>query len=696
MGHVALYRQFRPLTFDEVVEQNHAVTALRQAVISGQIAHAYLFCGTRGTGKTSIAKIFSRAINCLQPENGSPCNRCDICKGILDNTLMDVIEMDAASNNSVDNIRRICDEVMFLPSRARYKVYIVDEVHMLSSGAFNALLKTLEEPPSHAVFILATTEPHRIPATIISRCQRYDFRRIPQESIIKRLEVVAKAQNIKIDHEALATIATLSDGALRDAISLLDQVSATPTSGCVQRDDVLRMTGIVNDDFLYQMAEALLEQDKLQIITLTNQLIMDGRDIIRFTLDMAHYFRDLMVLKLSEKPGELIHQTDESLKKMLPLAAATPLETLVYVVARLSTLINELKWSPDLRTSFEIAFLGFFSQKDSQPPIAPRPLIQKDQGTAKKAQSSEVSNTAFDLPLEAKPSTASVSAFPPIENPPEALPIAVIDPIETKLPPLDMTPPVEEIEVVSNEDSLSSEAITEPLESVSIPDSSPIDMPAPSIPPLEEAISEDWIPPSEEDIPPPAELFSAQEPEVIEESAAPEEGTLPSLPPIPDIPDIPASFLQSMQSESPIATEISQDNLPVKEAPPATVVASPRLPLSELWSTLLHNWEDTIFSDVLQLRRASISQEDSTLTLLFPSALQAYAESLTQREDYKKIVKDIQMMIDGIKQVEVQIEASSQAQADSVSSAAAEPEWISQMRAFAEATGIPVETLEDS
>ena len=246
MEHVALYRLYRPMNFDDIVEQEHAVAALRQSVILGKIGHAYLFCGTRGTGKTSIAKVFSRAINCQHPVNGNPCNECEICKGVIDGSLLDVIEMDAASNNSVDNIRRICDEVMFMPAKAKYKVYIIDEVHMLSTGAFNALLKTLEEPPAHAVFLLATTEPHRIPATILSRCQRYDFRRISNESIVKRLSFIAAKQNISIEPDALSAIATIGDGALRDSVSLLDQVSTTSGATTITRDDILRITGIVH------------------------------------------------------------------------------------------------------------------------------------------------------------------------------------------------------------------------------------------------------------------------------------------------------------------------------------------------------------------------------------------------------------------------------------------------------------------
>lgn len=357
MEHIALYRQFRPMTFDEVVEQDHAVSALRQSIISGQIAHAYLFSGTRGTGKTTIAKIFSRAINCLSPKDGNPCNQCEICSGILDGTLLDVIEMDAASNNSVDNIRRICDEVLFMPSRAKYKVYIVDEVHMLSAGAFNALLKTLEEPPVHAVFILATTEPHRIPATIISRCQRYDFRRIPVDSIVLRLRKISDESGIRISDEALMTIANLSDGALRDAISLLDQVSSD-SGKSITRDDIIRMTGVVDDAFLLAMADAILNTDSPAILTLCEKLIMDGRDVLRFSLDLAHYFRDLLVISVSENPEILVRASSDSLNGMRSLSSRTSTHALLLTISKLSAMISDLKWSPDMRTSFEISLLA--------------------------------------------------------------------------------------------------------------------------------------------------------------------------------------------------------------------------------------------------------------------------------------------------------------------------------------------------
>ncbi len=356
MSRIALYREWRPRNFDQVVEQRHTVAALRQSVVSGNISHAYLFSGTRGTGKTTLAQVFSRAINCLNPQDGNPCNECEICKGILDGSLLDVVEVDAASNNSVDNIRRICDEVQFLPTLARYKVYIVDEVHMLSPGAFNALLKTLEEPPAHAVFILATTDPHRIPPTIVSRCQRYDFHRIPVTGIVGRLREISDANGIHVKDDALEAVATLADGALRDAISLLDQCRATFTEE-ITRDDVLSLAGVVNDTFMYDMGCAMADRDAARAMELTDAMILDGRDVVRFTSDLAAYYRDIMMCQVSERPDALVRASSEAIRGMRALAVRYRLDTLLAIVRDLSELLSNLRWAPDPRTLFEITLI---------------------------------------------------------------------------------------------------------------------------------------------------------------------------------------------------------------------------------------------------------------------------------------------------------------------------------------------------
>lgn len=363
MEHIALYRQFRPMTFDEIVEQKHAVTSLRKAVTSGRIGHAYLFCGQRGTGKTSIARVFSRAINCESPENGNPCNKCPTCKGILDGTLMDVIEIDAASNTSVDNIRKISEEVGFAPSRAPHKVYIIDEVHMISSGAFNALLKTLEEPPAHAVFLFATTEPHRIPATVLSRCQRYDFRRISPDAISGRLRYICDQEKIDASDDALRLIASLSDGAMRDAISVLDQAATASDGKKITAESIEEITGTVDTSFMAKMTTVLIEGKFDELLPLIQQLAESGRDIIRFSLDLAQYMRNLLVIRVVPDPSSLIPASISTLKEMYEIADKASPETFAAFISYLSGMISELKWSPSVRTSFEISMIRLCGRK---------------------------------------------------------------------------------------------------------------------------------------------------------------------------------------------------------------------------------------------------------------------------------------------------------------------------------------------
>lgn len=424
MAHLALYREWRPKVFDEVVEQKTSVYALRQAVISGQIAHAYLFSGTRGTGKTTLAKIFARAINCLQPQEGNPCNSCAICRGMLDGNLMDIVEMDAASNNSVDNIRRICDEVIYMPAQARFKVYIIDEVHMLSTSAFNALLKTLEEPPAHAVFILATTEPHRIPATILSRCQRYEFRRIPVESMVVRLSEIAKSDGIAIDDDALQAIASLSDGALRDAISLLDQARAS-FPGRVSRDDILSLAGVVQDEFMQQMAQALLQGDAPALLSLVDQLVMAGRDMARFVTDLAQHFRNILICQISRNPQLLVRAASDTIAGMNQLASQTSSEQLVELIKGLSALLSDIRWAADSRTALEIGLIRLMGSRLSVPAASSKPAAAN--AGPKPAASAAA---AVKPALSVNPATAAAgqkpSEIPLPEPPPES---------EVSLPP---------------------------------------------------------------------------------------------------------------------------------------------------------------------------------------------------------------------------------------------------------------------
>ena len=550
MEHVALYRLYRPMNFDDIVEQEHAVAALRQSVILGRIGHAYLFCGTRGTGKTSIAKVFSRAINCQHPVNGNPCNECEICKGVIDGSLLDVIEMDAASNNSVDNIRRICDEVMFMPAKAKYKVYIIDEVHMLSTGAFNALLKTLEEPPAHAVFLLATTEPHRIPATILSRCQRYDFRRISNESIVKRLSYIAEKQNISIEPDALSAIATIGDGALRDSVSLLDQVSTTSDGKVITRDDILRITGIVDEAFLNKFATALLEGRAADLLPLCRELAMDGRDLIRFNLDLAQYFRNILVTQISPAPQTLIESTSSAIAAMKALGARTDSTTLLFFISRLSDLTNELKWSPSARTSFEIMMLRLAARGNKiAPPVVPplktaAPAVASapvpTPAPAKAPAPSELKEETKPAPVPAVASTPApaAEAKPEIKKEPEAVPAIA----KAMTPPQVIDKPVAEKPVP---------AIAKPVE----------EKPVPAIArPVEEKPAEVKA----------AEPKAVTPPPVLDDISAP--------PPAPDM-----DFMSDAPSDIPAPTdddvpeEIPSDDIPDAAELAKTQPASPNL-----------------------------------------------------------------------------------------------------------------------
>lgn len=356
MSYIALYRKWRPKVFEDVVEQEHVVKTLKNAVSSNRIAHAYLFCGTRGTGKTTMAKIFSRAINCENPNDGDPCNECEVCKGILSGNLLDVIEIDAASNNSVENVRDIRDEVVYAPSKARFKVYIIDEVHMLSTGAFNALLKTLEEPPSHVVFILATTEPHKLPVTILSRCQRFDFRRISVESIMGRLNEISSKSEINLNNDAARLIAKMADGALRDAISILDQCIALGNKE-ITYEDALSVIGIVNDTFIADIVDALNLKDIQRCLELVESLIINGKDIGHFVSDVVQYFRNLLICKVTEKSDDIIEASMEMMDKLKSQCANMGQEEIIYIIKELSALESSLKWATHPRVLLEVALI---------------------------------------------------------------------------------------------------------------------------------------------------------------------------------------------------------------------------------------------------------------------------------------------------------------------------------------------------
>ena len=353
MGYTALYRKFRPLNFSEMVGQEHITRTLRNQVIEQRVGHAYLFNGGRGTGKTSAAKILARAVNCLNPKDGEPCNECEICKAILSGSLTDVVEMDAASNNSVEDIRAIRDEVNFLPTRAKYRVYIIDEVHMLSTGAFNALLKTLEEPPEHVKFILATTEPQKLPATILSRCQRFDFKRISTQDIIKRLEIICKESNIQISKEALELIAILSEGAMRDAISILERCAAEQTEE-IGEDKVRDLVGIPKITYINKLAKGIINKEPEEAINIVNTILEEGKDIDNFLWELIKYIKDILVYKSTSKL-EVYNQ--EEIKNIKELADSTDKERLLRLIYELSELANNIKWSSQKAIMFEAGII---------------------------------------------------------------------------------------------------------------------------------------------------------------------------------------------------------------------------------------------------------------------------------------------------------------------------------------------------
>ncbi len=316
MAYTALYRKFRPLTFDEMVGQEQITKTLKNQIIAGRVGHAYLFSGGRGTGKTSSAKILARAINCLNPQNGEPCNECDICKGILSGSLTDVVEMDAASNNSVEDVRNIREEVNFLPTLAKYRVYIIDEVHMLSTGAFNALLKTLEEPPEHVKFILATTEPQKLPATILSRCQRFDFKRLSTQDISKRLKIICNESKIEITKQALDIIAILADGALRDGISILERCLQDGETK-ISEEKIKDLVGIPKIEHIHKITKAIIEYDVDTSIDITNTILNEGKELNIFLWEIIKYIKDLLVLKASKEIEIYNEQEKENMQKLI-------------------------------------------------------------------------------------------------------------------------------------------------------------------------------------------------------------------------------------------------------------------------------------------------------------------------------------------------------------------------------------------
>ena len=357
MSYTALYRKFRPDCFEDVKGQEHIVTTLQNQIKAERIGHAYLFCGTRGTGKTTIAKIFAKAVNCEHPVEGSPCGECPSCKAIAAGASMNVIEIDAASNNGVDNIREIVEEVSYSPAEGKYKVYIIDEVHMLSIGAFNALLKTLEEPPSYVIFILATTEVHKIPITILSRCQRYDFRRITIDTITARLRELMETEQIQVEEKALRYVAKTADGSMRDALSLLDQCIAFHFGQELTYDKVLDVLGAVDTEVFGRLLRYVLKRDVTGCIGLLEEIVMQGRELAQFVTDFTWYLRNLLLAKSSDDIEDVIDVSSDNLARMREEADMIETDAIMRYIRIFSELSGQIRYAVQKRILIEIALI---------------------------------------------------------------------------------------------------------------------------------------------------------------------------------------------------------------------------------------------------------------------------------------------------------------------------------------------------
>lgn len=356
MSYIALYREWRPKTFHEIIGQEHITRTLQNQIIQGRIAHAYLLCGTRGTGKTTTAKVFAKAVNCVDPKDNEPCGKCEICLGIDNGSIMDVIEIDAASNNGVDNIRELRDDVKYLPSKCKYKVYIVDEVHMLSNAAFNALLKTLEEPPAHVMFILATTEFQKVPATIVSRCQRFDFKRIKMDDMIKRLQEIAEEGSVNVDDKTLRLIAKTSDGAMRDALSIFDQCISMSGKDVLYQD-VVAILGISTDEYLIKIADEIAEGNVVECMSLIDGLAVNGKDIYQFIKDLTFHFRNLLITNTTGSASEILNVSDEIFEGFKRQSKKFSTESMLKNINILSAAESDAKWASQPRIILEMAVI---------------------------------------------------------------------------------------------------------------------------------------------------------------------------------------------------------------------------------------------------------------------------------------------------------------------------------------------------
>ena len=498
----ALYRKWRPQRFEDVVGQRAIVTALKNQITANRVGHAYLFTGVRGTGKTTCAKIFAKAVNCLHPVNGDPCGECEICKGIDNGSILDVVEMDAASNNGVDDIRDLRDETAYTPSACKYKVYIIDEVHMLSTAAFNALLKTLEEPPAHVIFILATTEIQKVPATILSRCQRYDFTRIGPEDIARRVEYIAGEEKLELSPDGAELIARLADGALRDALSILDTCAGVTAK--IDADVVRRMAGVTDRSYLFRISDALEAQDGAAALAQLAQLRQQSVDVKRLTEELIAHYRALMLAALPGGQSLLSGVSPEEEALYLKKGPQLGQREAIRAIRALGSALEHMTRGSDQRIELELALFGL-----SEPPQQPQAV-----------------------PVQAAPvrAAAQTAAPQPFVSAPAVQPFASAPAPQPPIPSVPVVQPAAELKPVNAEPSVPSEIPVEqtsPVQTEELP-------PLPEEPPVQQAGTLPWDEPAAQAAQPAAPVPAAPEP--VPQPEPPKPAPAPAAKPVPEKP----------------------------------------------------------------------------------------------------------------------------------------------------------------
>lgn len=441
-----LYRKYRPKVFSDVYGQDHVTSTLKNEIKNGRVSHAYLFTGSRGTGKTTCAKILAKAVNCEHNVDGEPCNECEVCKGLDNGSIYDVVEIDAASNNGVDNIRELRDETNYAPSRGKYRVYIIDEVHMLSTGAFNALLKTLEEPPAHVIFILATTEVHKLPATILSRCQRFDFKRIQPETMAVRLKEVAGLEGLNLDDDAAVLIARIADGALRDGLSILDQCAGRSKE--INSDLVSEVAGLAGREAMYKLSDCIANSDSNTAMSIISDLYQNSFDMERLCVEMINHFRNFLVAKTVRKSRELIICTDDEYNTILEASKGFTVESIVFALDLFQNTLVTIKGGASARIEVEMAFIKLCEPKMDESIASLLDRVSKLENAIKSGVKVQPTQTAVPAPKEEYMPKEESKPQPKAEPTPVPMPEPEPTPVEEEPPvqeqqPVVETPPVE-------------------------------------------------------------------------------------------------------------------------------------------------------------------------------------------------------------------------------------------------------------